>query len=260
MASKFKYAYKPGFSPQDKAKRFAAQYYANANARQQKRINFRREIAGMAPLAPRGFGSQNYVANRERKYYDIDNRTIDVNANGHFSLLSIPELGSDFDNRIGRKICNRSLYIRGKLAMEQANTPAAGTSAAQQARMIIFVDNQPNGAAPAITDLLKEAVPQSQLNANNRDRFRVIKDKTFVFDPFVIQTTPTQAFAVGNRSIYDLKIYKKLNIETIFNGTNGGTIGDINTGAVYMFWIGNAAAGTTDLNATLTSRIRFDDM
>lgn len=259
----FKYAYKPGFNPKEvqarKAAQFAQNYYATANARQQRRINFRRTIAGQAPLAPRGFGSMSFAPNRERKYADKDQFTQDVNTGGAFNLLCIPELGSDFDDRIGRKILIKSVYIRGRVMLEAATQSAPVASLAQQARCIIFVDNQPNGAAPAVTDLLKQSFPTSQLNANNRDRFRIIKDKTYTFDPLLISTTAGQSIATNGRTIYDIKMYKKVNIETIFNGTNGGTIGDINTGALYMFWIGSAAAGATDCNTTLTSRVRFDD-
>lgn len=258
--SNFKYAYKPGFSPQDKAKRFAAQYYAQANQRQKRRIDFRRNIAGMPPLATRGFGSQNFVANRERKFFDINTATYQVNTTGSFTLLHIPTLGSDFTNRIGRKTMLKSLYIRGYLNLEAAANPSTPVAvAAQQLRLIIFCDNQPNGAAPAVTDLLKEALPSSQLNANNRDRFKIIKDKTYVFDPFLVSTTASQAIATNSRTIADIKIYKKLAVETIFNGTNGGTIGDINSGAVYMFWIGSFAAGAGDSNAIVSTRVRFDD-
>lgn len=195
----------------------------------------------------------------ERKYFDIDNATYAVNTTGSFTPLCLPVLGSDFTNRVGRKVVIKSVYIRGRVQLDAATAASNVASLGQQARFVIFVDNQPNGAAPAVTDVLKEAVPHSQLNANNRDRFRIIKDKTYVFDPMIISNTATQAHAVMNRTVYDVKVYKKLNIETIFNGTNGGTIADVNSGALYMFWIGNVAAGTTDATAPLTTRVRFDD-
>lgn len=214
---------------------------------------------GGAPLANRGFGSMTIAANRERKFYDIDSGTVRANTTGAFSLLSVPVLGSDFTNRIGRKILNKSLYIRGRVTITSAVTGAVNTIGCQQARMIIVVDNQPNGAAPATTDLLKQSLVESQLNANNRDRFKVIKDKTFIFEPYINVTTATQAQSAVNRASYDIKCYKKLNVETIFNGTNGGTIGDVNSGAIYMFWIGSNIAGGSDVSAILTTRIRFDD-
>lgn len=227
----------------------------------QQRAKYNKVLAslGRAPLANRGFSSMSIPQNRERKFFDILTATYQANTTGSFTLLHIPQLGSDFNNRIGRKTHIRSIYIRGRILIEPANAVPATTAGNQQARLIVFIDLQPNGAAPAVTDLLNEAVPSSHLNPNNRDRFKVIKDKTFVFEPFTFSTTATQSVAAWNRTIHDIKIYKKCNIETIFNATNGGTIGDINSGAVYMFWIGSTVAGALDANAILSARVRFDD-
>lgn len=249
-------SYNKGFNP-PRQNNVLAQVQRNQRAAVNKAIAAR----GMAPLSNRGFGSMALGINRERKFFDIDTATYQANTTGSFTLLYVPILGSDFTNRIGRKTIVKSTYIRGRVLLEALNNQfATVTVAALQARMIVFIDNQPNGAAPAVTDLLKEAVPSSQLNANNRDRFRIIKDKTYVFDGFVNVTTATQSQAAFNRNIYDIKCFKKLNIETIFNGTNGGTIGDINTGALYMFWISNTIAGANiDVNAVVSIRSRFDD-
>lgn len=201
-------------------------------------------------------GPRSQASNVELKVSDIQVTTYPANLTGSFTLLHIPTLGSDYTNRIGRKTIVKSLYIRGYLAIQQALTPASSFSfGAQEARMIIFWDMQPNGAAPGATDLLNTAQPASQLNLNNRDRFRIIKDKTYTFDPWVTGTLPQIAM---NHTISTMKCFKKLNGEVIFNGTNGGTIADINSGALYMFWIGSNA-GAFGVSAVLSTRVRFDD-
>lgn len=205
------------------------------------------------------FGNYNKNYSRyihERKVSDIDTAVYQVNTTGTFTLLHNPPLGTDFTARIGRKTVVRSVYIRGTVQLENAAQLTAQQIPAQQSRMILLVDLQPNGATPIVTDLLKTATPSSQLNLNNRDRFRIIKDKTFVFDSMIL----TDVLSAWNRNIYNLKCYKKMKLEVIFNGTNGGNIADINSGALYMFWIGSAAAGTnTDSNAIVSTRVRFDD-
>lgn len=208
----------------------------------------------MVPLRTGG-----YTPNRvERKVNDIATATYQVNTTGSFTLLANPSLGSDFNNRIGRKVLLKSLYIKGRVITEAAVALTESFVPAQQGRLIVFVDMQPNGAAPAVTDLLVEATPSSQLNLNNRDRFKVITDKLFSFDPFVYNQT-VGFLASTNRQIYNLKKYKKLNLEVIFNATNGGTIADINSGALYMFWIGSRVSGTSDINAILSTRVRYAD-
>lgn len=195
----------------------------------------------------------------ERKVNDIAAATYQVNTGGSFTLLCNPQLGSDMNNRIGRKILIKSAYIRGFLSTEPAGSAAVNSVGVQQARFILFCDMQPNANAPAVTDLLVAATPISHLNLNNRDRFRVYADKMFTFGPYFRDTTATQSVAAAAQQAYTFKKFKRLNLETVFNATNGGSIADINSGALYMFWIGSVGAGTTDVNAILTTRVRYVD-
>lgn len=196
----------------------------------------------------------------EKKVSDIAVGTVQVNTTGTFSLLHFPNPGTDYTNRIGRKTLAKSIYVRGFVCTEASLALAPAAVPAQEARMILFVDNQPNGAAPAVTDLLNTASPSSQLNLNNRDRFKILKDKLFTFDPFLLSSTATQSYASTNRQCWPLKVYKRCSIETIFNAGTAATIADQNSGAIYMFWIGSNAAGTnTDANAVVSTRVRFID-
>lgn len=217
-------------------------------------------------LATRGFrpgfgtlGGNRFDLRHEKKVSDIATATYQVNTTGSFTLLHIPTQGTDYTNRIGRKTMMKSVYIRGRVQLEDAGTLAAVVNSyAQQGRFILFLDLQPNGAVPVVTDLLNTADPASQLNLNNRDRFKIIKDKCFVFDPIAVSTVTTPAGFL-NRTVYNFKVFKKCSIETIFS-TNGGTIADITTGALYMFWIGSQAGGTnTDTNAVVSTRVRYMD-
>lgn len=213
-----------------------------------------RSYGNGAPMATRGYA----FGSRERKVFDIGVASYDVNTTGTFTLISVPVPGTGFNNRIGRKIHNRSIYIRGRVALQSAMGPVAATqSSAQLLRMIVFCDLQPNGAAPAVTDLLVTASPASQLNMDGRDRFRILKDKIYAMDPYTAGAA--YADAAWNRTMYTVKVYKKINIETIFNAGAAGTIADITSGAIYMFWIGEIAAGAFDSIASLSTRVRYDD-
>jgi len=217
----------------------------------------------MAPLSTRGWRPfSRVVANTELKVQDLPVATYNVSttstpASGGITLLAVPVTGADFNARIGRKIKLKSLYIRGRVGIEDAFSTTANTTVrAQQVRMIIVYDLQPNGAAPAITDILNTADPASHLQLNFRDRFRVIADKEWTFD--IMQ------FAIGtsawNRTIYNVKLYKKLNLDMIFNAVNGGTVADIASGALYMVWIGsNPTAADTDINFIGSTRVRYAD-
>lgn len=194
----------------------------------------------------------------EKKVKDVAGVT-QANTTGTFSLLNGVAVGSDYTERVGRKTLNKSIYIRGRVQTEASLTAAVGAIPAQQARMIILVDNQPNAATPATTDLLNTATPESQLNLNNRDRFKILHDETFVFDPYLYSTTATQSYASTSKQIHDVKYHRFINEETIFNGNGGATIAGMSSGAIYMFWIGSEAAGATDINFTGSTRVRYND-
>lgn len=197
----------------------------------------------------------------EKKVNDLVTATYQVNTTGTITLLACPQLGTDYNNRTGRKINLKSVFIRGFVRTEESSTLSINSIASQMARFIIFIDNQPTPAtAVAVTDVLVEALPSSQLNLSNRDRFQIICDKTYTFDPAVLSTVATQSICSLSRQIWPIKKYKYLNVETLFNATNGGTFADITTGALYMLWIGSNAAGAgTDINAVLSTRVRYTD-
>lgn len=205
----------------------------------------------MAPPATRGY-RPNTV---EKKVQDLDTATYQVNTTGLFTLLSLPQLGSDFNQRIGRKVMHKSFYIKGRIQAENATGSPISVAPSQQCRMVIFCDQQPNGAAPAVTDLLVSATPASQLNLNNRDRFKIYCDKEYVFDPSIVSA----AVSTFNHTISLVKKYKRINLETIFS-TSTGSIADITSGALYMFWIGSSPAGSgTDANFIGSTRVRYTD-
>jgi len=238
--------------PKMKRKR-SAWDVANAHQAKRRRTGPSRAYRGSrVPLRSGG-----YRPNRTEKKVADTAGAYAVNTTGAMTLLAIPVLGSDMDMRIGRKIQLRSFYMRGRVVLDNAvNLVSAVNSPAQQLRCIIFIDLQPNGGAPLVTDLLKTAEPSSQLNLNNRDRFKVLIDKQYCFDPFLYTSAGS---TTTGRVIQNIKKYKKMNQEVVFNATNCGSIADINTGAFYMLWIGSLAAGTNDSVAFVTTRTRYDD-
>lgn len=205
---------------------------------------------GSAPLRTGGFfGVQARRSLNERKVIDVDPANYAFDTTGSVTLLNGVATGTDFTDRIGRKIVIKSIYVRGMIQPIDNNT---GNTLC---RMLIVYDMQSNGAAPVITDVLKSASPAAQLNMNNRDRFRVLIDKQWAVA--VISDIATQATG-GAPTVYSLKKYKKCNLEVLFNGTTNA-IGSIATGSIYMITVGNQAAGNGG-QGLISSRVRFVDM
>lgn len=217
-----------------------------------------------APLATRGFAfnTGRFGGIKEKKFFDIAATIYSFDTTGTVTLLSAPIQGTDYTNRIGRKIMLKSVYVRGFCGTETSATVTAPVVApAQIGRLILLIDMQPNGTLPAMTDILMAATPISHLNPNNRDRFKILFDKQYVFGRTAIDTTATQTYAFqSDKQAIGIKKYKKINVEQIFNSGNAGTIADTTSGALLMITIGNIAAGTnTNSFAWVTTRVRFLD-
>jgi len=246
--SSYKAYYKPGF--QRKAP------YAKYQA--MSRNNYRQRISQKQVYVPKPV-----YTSKERKYSDTAVAGHQVCTSGNFSLLHSPYLGSDYFNRVGRKTLAKSIYVRGKVDIVKSQTPASGNVGGGLVRFILLVDNQPNGALPNTTDLLMSASPSAMLNPNNRDRFTILKDKEYVLDPYAVDLVGAFVGESWNRTIHAVKAYKKCNIETIFNSLDDGDITTINTGAIYMFWIGSWAFEADEENwkvaANVSTRVRYDD-
>lgn len=221
---------------------------------------------GRPPLKRQRTGPKSRLAKKadstELKAFDVDVASYNVNTTGSPTLVFLPRQGVDFDERVGRKTHIKSIYIRGQIAVQPAIANPIVTGAncpAQMGRLIVVWDKQPNGAAFAATDLLFSASVYAQLNLNNRDRFQILADQQYCLGPFIYNTTATSAIGTTADVIQEIKWYKKVNLETIYKA-DAGNIGDISTGALFVFWIGSVVSGTNDLVADMSVRCRYNDV
>jgi len=203
--------------------------------------------SGLAPLRTGGFfGPRRNM--QEKKTIDIDPADYTANTTGTVTLLNGVATGTDFTERVGRKIFMKSLFIRGFVSSIDATTSNT------IARLLVVYDKQTNAAAPTITDILKSVDASAQLNLNNRDRFSVLIDKQYALA--ATDTTATQAFA-GSPTVHNVKLFRKLRHEEVFGGTTAA-FGSITTGALWMVTL-STVAGNFGGNFHISTRIRFAD-
>lgn len=201
-----------------------------------------------APLRTGGFFGAGYRRSiNEKKTVDVAPNSYVADTTGTVTLLNGIATGTDFTDRIGRKIILKSIFVRGLVGPVDTST---GTNCA---RILIVYDMQANGSAPAVTDILKTADSRDQINLNNRDRFKILFDKQWTLGPFDGVTLGY----IGAPSVANVKLYRRLNLETLFNGTTAA-IGSIATGSIYMVTIGNQAAANGS-SFQVSTRIRFVD-
>lgn len=237
-------------------------YSANGKSRRYNKFSSGRNYS-----VSRTGGSYNQVIRgsqgAEKKYLDVNLPVVlptlakAAGTGGNTSgtqnqILNACQLGTDATQRIGRKIVMRSILMRYIQTLQDnagATDPIAGATAGS-IRVMIVLDMQANGTALTVADVLVGAGGTANVagnNLNNRERFRVLFDKFRVIDPS------------GPRNVM-FKCYKKINIPVQFNGGNAGTIGDIQTGA--LWWLAMSTIDSTangNIGGEMFCRVRFDD-
>jgi len=178
------------------------------------------------------------------------------------TLLNGIQTGSGFFNRIGSRIEMKSLHVRGVISN-------IATGVQCLLRMLIFYDRQPNGAAPAYTTLMQSRDQTgaattgsvSEINLDQRDRFVMIRDKTW-FAPSATNTTGVLTNGPnypGNDQELDIDMFISLKgLLTHFNATaNPATIAEINSGALFVTFVTGGTTATWQ--ASVGFRLRYDD-
>lgn len=202
------------------------------------------------PFRSGGFYGSAVRSPVERKVVDTTVAVYQINTTGSVNLLNGIATGTDYTQRIGRRVNVVSIQARGIAYIE---TPTA--TPVQMGRFMLVEDMQANGVIATTADIFNEATGTSMMNLNNRERFKVHYDKQMVFGP--ASTTATQTYSAGPQA-YNIAVYKKCNIPMVFEGT-AATIGSVSSGALYAVFIGTQVAGTADCNCAMSFRIRFID-
>lgn len=150
--------------------------------------------------------------------------------------------GTSASTRVGRQVNMKSLLIRYTITLNP--TTVAGGAV----RMLVVYDKQANAAAPVITDVLLADGFLAPNNISNRDRFVTLCD---------VITPPIGT--AGDYASSDV-VYKKINLETMFNEGVSGTIADITSGSIYLFFAQSGQMTTAAPSLSYRSRIRYTDV
>ena len=173
----------------------------------QRQATIRSQIAELRGRQPRIL-----AAVGEKKTIDLATANYACDTTGSVTALNLVATGTDYTDRIGRKILMKSVNLIGTIV------PQDTTVSANLSRVMLVYDKQPTGALPVITDILNTSNSLSQINLNNRDRFVILANHLFAGASY--NNTATQAVA-GSPTTEVVHLYKKLNHEVIFGTVNG---------------------------------------
>lgn len=188
-------------------------------------------------------------------------------------ILNLTVVGTNSNNRIGKRIKMHSIFLRGFIAPSMANAAAATEDFK---RIMIVYDRQPNSAEPA-SGLLFSSTNVSGTPSNTafdnidiarQQRFWVLMDDQ-VWTPALgalgastgsVHSCDGNTNAGSSKGTLNITRYIKLKgLETVYTG-NAGTIADIVTGSLLL-----VTYAAYDTNATsayqlyYSARLRYWD-
>lgn len=204
-----------------------------------------RPLSGTSQQAMRTGGWADPIRGGELKFIDVSNTTNCSISAVTFSagvFLNGLVQGSDATQRVGRKVNLKSLYMRYSFQLSPTSTQGC------VGRILVVYDKQTNATAPAITDILLADAFASPNNLSNRDRFVTLVD--VLTSPIGVQ---------GEFAACDV-IYRKINLEQMFNTGSTGNIGDVTSGGIYAFFSQSGGVGVAAPQIVFRSRIKFTDV
>lgn len=178
----------------------------------------------------------------EVKFIDFSSVSTSVDSAGlvfQIPLNDIPQ-GIDGSDRIGQSVSIKNCGYR--VNIDQAITGALPSTV----RIMLIWDKQPNGAVPAVTDVLQTANFNSFLNTSYRERFTVLRNDYISLSPEGSQTVFIERFVKINM----LAQYTDGALPTPPAVAN-------TTGALWLLFISDQP--TILPLVTFTSRVRFVD-
>lgn len=195
----------------------------------------------------------------EVKYHDVNVSVAPVQTIGDLVLLNgIGQSASQVSGRIGAKIKATSIQLRLRL-----QAPSGADADMDNIRVIIFWDRDAKGAAPTVSGnplATAYAVLSDQAGGTyewlypymmeTRNRFKILFDKTYDFNPQMATLTTPATGAVDEilPMIKTVNKYIKLN-RTVQYGDSGAGIADIDNNSLYILYI-SASNGATVLGTT----------
>lgn len=249
-------------------------------------IQRRRKAAKLAPFEPARPARQHAKPQGEMKYFDCDYNataitgvtttwpagtitdpltTINLGSAAVANPLCLvaPTVGSNLNQRVGRKIEVYKVKVHGTVAVPvQAAQTTADTAA--KVRLVLVLDQQTNAGQMTGAQLYNDGTASATVintfqNPNNFGRFRVLKDKMLQIGNPNITGSPTAMDLVqqGLKINFKFTINFKSPVPVHFNATNGGTVADIVDNSIHML----AAVDNTGLGTTLAyySRVCYRD-
>lgn len=203
---------------------------------------------------------------KEKKYIDVNYAsvtTIPLSTSYQIALLNALQLGNSYYQRDGRIVRNIGLQFAIDIYSTKTNAAAIVESTA---RIAIVYDREPHGITPTLPTIFQTRdignnVAQTidaGINTDHRERFKILWQGRFTLPPLGINGVPASEQMITTSNEHRVDKYLKLNLTTIYNAGNNGSIADIEKGAIWVVCYADAGDQPSPAyRFTFTSRLTY---
>ncbi len=193
---------------------------ARAQRRGRARARGRRPRRVYRPGYDRTGGYYGRVGHGELKFHDVDLDDAAISTGGDIvaSVALIPQ-GTTEVQRNGRRCTIKAINWRYDLNLATQDAVAT-PPVTDTVRVIMYLDRQCNGAAPAVTQILESADFQSFNNLAEKNRFRTLMDRTVNMNFDNLASDGAGVVSATSKQV-SFQFYKKVNIPMEFDSTTG---------------------------------------
>ncbi len=159
------------------------------------------------------------------------------------TLLNGMQQGVTGSSRIGRRVQMKEIELRGQITADASSIDTV-------VRVVVVYDADVQATTIEYVDLFDDAQAfLAQRKTIYMSRFRVLFDQTYHM----------RAQNAANTASLPIAWKKRINLPIAFNDSSGGTVGDIESGVVYLISWGSALAAVVNPKSEFSSRISYTD-
>lgn len=202
-----------------------------------------------------GAGRKRY-AKSETKFFDTQFIVGGLNASPRgiivLDSMNLVPQGVLEDNRIGRKMCIKSIQVKLQIEKEESKVSPEN----DVFRFMVVLDKQANGAAATAPDVLDSNSFFSFFNLENSSRFLILYDKHMVLRTNGAADSATGVW--GGQTKW-LQISKRVNIPIEFGGVTGA-LAEVRSNNIFLLAAQqDQPIGASPILGNGRCRIRFSD-
>ncbi len=200
-------------------------------------------------------GRQGKTYNTEYKFHESNNNDATVAQTGGIQgSMNVVAQGLTETTRVGRKIWVHTISSRFEMVL-QPQVDVGDISNGDTLRIILYLDQQANGAVATVTDILETAEYESFRNLANSGRFKILHDKFYTMNRRVSYVDGTNTSGTP-LVVRQLSVYKTgLNIPIEYNGATGAVTEMATNNLSYLFISSQGICGVQNQ----INRIRYSD-